>query len=127
MTMHDDELVRREAEAAAADAARIGGDPAPDDVAPAERPVREAGGGEAEGFEESEAALADHAAHGDLGHSPRNDAFAPEVESDLSAAEYGEGDHEQASERVDLREDAPARRPDELPGTPGGHDEPDTP
>jgi hypothetical protein len=62
MEHDDDPLVREEAEAAAAEAGRIGGR-APDDVDPADRPVQEAGGGVAEGFEQAEAALVDHAEH----------------------------------------------------------------
>lgn len=120
--MESDDLAAREAEAAAAEAGRIGGEPSDLDSGvsgeldghdPAERPVREAGGGEAEGFEEAEAALIDHASHGDLGHSPRIDDFAPEAESDRAGAEYGEADHEEVSEREDVREDASPRRPDE--------------
>ena len=114
MPMDSDDRAIREADAAAAEAARIGGDPADIDGSdPAERPVREAGGGEAEGFEDAEAALIDHASHGDLGHSPRHDAFATEGESDRAGAEYGEADHEQVSERDDAREDTSPRRPDE--------------
>lgn len=52
-----DSLVNQEEEAAAAEAGEIGG-PAPDtDADPADRPVEEAGGGEAEGFEQAEDAL----------------------------------------------------------------------
>jgi hypothetical protein len=54
-----DPIADEEAEAAAAEAARIGG-PAPDDPVedPAERPLVEAGEGEAEGQEQTEAELA---------------------------------------------------------------------
>ena len=82
----------REAEAAAAEAGQIGG-PAPDSEAdPAQRPVEEAGGGEAEGFEMAEDALRRQASHEDSGASPTQDAFTAEVESDRSGAEYGEPD-----------------------------------
>jgi uncharacterized protein (UPF0548 family) len=82
----------REAEAAAAEAGQIGG-PAPDTGAdPAKRPVEEAGGGEAEGFELAEDALRRQASHEDSGMSPTQDAFTGEVESDRSGAEYGEAD-----------------------------------
>jgi hypothetical protein len=60
-----------------------------------QRAVREAGGGEAEGFEESEAELIEHASHGDPGPDPSNLAGEPE---DDSGAEYGEADHEESSE-----------------------------
>lgn len=104
-----------EEELAAAEARRIGG-PAPAsegdgpedpeaDEDPSMRAVREAGGGEAEGFEEAERELIENAAHGDLGHSPRNDAFDPEEESDLSDAEYGGADEIEVSEREDAEEE----------------------
>ncbi len=59
------------------------------------RPLREAGQGEAEGFEESEAELIEHASHGDSGPDPSHLAGRPEEPTD---AEYGEADHEQSSE-----------------------------
>jgi len=84
-----------ETQAAAAEAREIGG-PVPDpDADPAFRPVEEAGGGEAEGFEMAEDALRRQASHEDSGTSPTQDAFTPEVESDLSGAEYGEADDAQ--------------------------------
>lgn len=88
----EDPLVR-EAEAAAADeAAGIGG-PAPDlEGDEASRPVEEAGGGVAEGFEQSERALAEEASHGEGRYSPEKDAFTPEGEADRSSAVYGEPD-----------------------------------
>lgn len=55
-------------------------------------PVEEAGGGEAEGFEQAEEQLERNASHADAGASPASDAFAPEVESDRAGAEYGEAD-----------------------------------
>src|SRR6185369_8389592 len=54
-----------ETDAAAAEAARIGGVAGDEDLDPAQRPVIEAGGGEAEGFESAEEALIEHASHGD--------------------------------------------------------------
>ena len=59
------------------------------------RPLREAGQGEAEGFEESEAELIEHASHGDSGPDPSHLAGLPEEHTD---AEYGEADHEESSE-----------------------------
>jgi hypothetical protein len=83
---------RKEEEAAAAEAGQIGG-PAPDtDADPANRPVEEAGGGVAEGFEQAEDALRRQASHEDPGTSPTQDAFTGEAESDRSGAEYGEPD-----------------------------------
>jgi hypothetical protein len=68
--MSGPDRARDEAEAAAAEAAAIGGrtssEPDQTDGGPseAERPVVEAGGGEAEGFEQAERELVEHASHG---------------------------------------------------------------
>jgi hypothetical protein len=93
-----DRQAEREAEAAAAEAGAIGGRVAPDGGDPADRAVREGGGGEAEGFELAEEALREHAEHGDSGPDPSHMAAAPEVESDRSTAVYGEADEERSSE-----------------------------
>jgi hypothetical protein len=70
--------------------------------AEAERAVREAGGGEAEGFEQAEEELIENATHGDQ-HAARHvlrDASA--VEEDARAeTELGEEDHERSAERPD--------------------------
>jgi hypothetical protein len=50
---------------AAAEAAAIGGHAGDEQLDPAERPVKQAGGGEAEGFEDTEAALIENTSHGD--------------------------------------------------------------
>ena len=92
----------REEWAAAAAAAAIGGSCAPDvgppgtDEYPDEalRPVYEAGGGEAEGFEIAERDLQRNASHDDGEGYPERDAFTPEHESDLATAEYAEADEE---------------------------------
>ena len=63
-----------------------------------QRAVREGGGGEAEGFEEAEEELIEHASHGDSGPDPTHLAGQPE---EYSGAEYGEADHEQSSEDQD--------------------------
>jgi hypothetical protein len=90
----EDDLAGEQEREAAAEAAAIGG-PVPDpDVDPADRAVREAGGGESEGFEMAEEDLVRHATHEDPGGDPASDAFTPEVESDRSGAEYGEADQE---------------------------------
>ncbi|HEX8084896.1 MAG TPA: hypothetical protein VF529_11460 [Solirubrobacteraceae bacterium] len=97
-----DDLVREEEAAAAAAAGRIGGTAGDEeDFDPAMRPVYEAGGGVAEGFEQAEADLVDNAQHGDGHGDPESDAFRPEAESDLSGAEYGEADEERVTERDD--------------------------
>ncbi|MBI5106682.1 MAG: hypothetical protein HZB46_17155, partial [Solirubrobacterales bacterium] len=94
-----DQLVEEETSAAAAEAGAIGGragSRAAED--PAMEPVYEAGGGEAEGFEEAEAELIEAASHGDSRANPIEDAITPEVESDLSTAAYGEPDEEDVTE-----------------------------
>ncbi len=87
-----DPIADEEADAAAAEAAEIGG-PTPeysvDD--PAQRPLAEAGEGEAEGFELAEEELIDRASHGDQKHFPDGDAPPAEEPSD---ATYGEPDQE---------------------------------
>ena len=87
-----DPIAEEEAEAAAAEAARIGG-PTPDDNVddPAQRPVVEGGEGEAEGFELAEEELIDNAEHGDQKRFPNRDSGAPEEPTE---AVYGEPDEE---------------------------------
>jgi len=87
-----DPIADEEAEAAAAEAARIGG-PAPDDSVddPAQRPLVEGGEGEAEGFELAEQELIDRAAHGDQKGFPDGDVPEPEEPTE---AVYGEPDEE---------------------------------
>lgn len=80
-----------EAHAAAAEAGSIGGR-APEDEDPAERPVAEAGGGVAEGFEQAEAELIEQAEHGDA-HDPAADGYVVEAEAGRVGGEAGEADH----------------------------------
>ena len=97
----DEDLIREEEAAAAAEAAGIGGVAGDEeDFSPEMRPVYEAGGGEAEGFEQAEADLIDNAQHGDGHGDPLSDAFTPEAESDRSGAAYGEADEEKVTEVV---------------------------
>ena len=100
----DDPLVAEETAAAAREAGALGGHRYDAEHDPAMAPVYEAGGGEAEGFEEAEESLIDNAEHGDFAPDPYNDAFAGERESDLSGATYSEADHERSSERADERD-----------------------
>jgi hypothetical protein len=88
----------REAELAAAEAASIGGRPGGPPRPPAQQPLAEAGEGEAEGFEEAEELLIEHASHGDQqsAHTVLRDQGAPE-EPDPWRAD-GEPDHEDSSE-----------------------------
>jgi hypothetical protein len=96
---------REETERAAAEAARIGGDasaePPPGEHADeAERPLAEAGEGEAEGFEQAERELAEHASHSDEHAARRAIQDAPlEETDDPRAAEAGEADEQRSSER----------------------------
>ena len=85
-----DPIAEEEADAAAAEAAEIGG-PAPDDPVddPAQRPLAEAGEGQAEGFELAEAELVDNAEHGDQKRFPNRDAGQPEEPTDTV---FGEPD-----------------------------------
>jgi hypothetical protein len=89
---------QEETDEAAREAAEIGGVAGDEELDPAERPVREAGGGEAEGFEESEQALIEHASHGDQqpAHAILHDQ-GPDEERN-AAREDGEADYERSSE-----------------------------
>jgi hypothetical protein len=100
-TEHDDrDEVERETEAAEAEAGAIGGRAGDEDLDPAQRPLTEAGEGEAEGFEEAERELIEAAEHGDPAGDPLADAAAPEAESDRSTAAYGEPDEVDPTEVV---------------------------
>ena len=99
-----------EADRAAAEAAEIGGtassEPPPAEDAPdeAERPLAEAGEGEAEGFEQAERSLIEHASHGDQHAARRVIEDAPNERDDSRSAGSGEADEERSSE---LDEEAP--------------------
>jgi hypothetical protein len=103
----DEEFVVQETDEAAAEAASIGGrassEPQPEDGAPdeAQRPLIEAGEGEAEGFEQAEEELIEHASHGDQHAAGRVLEDAPRESDDILAAEGGEADEEHSSERAD--------------------------
>ena len=104
----DSEFERQQEEAAASEAAKIGGEPGKvpgydDDPTtpgmsedPARRPVEEAGGGEAEGFEIAEAELVDRAEN-PRGPSPMADRERVS-EDDRAETEYGESDSVHTSE-----------------------------
>jgi hypothetical protein len=100
----DDPIAEEEAEAAAAEAAEIGG-PAPDDPVddPAQRPVVEGGEGQAEGFELAEAELIDNAAHGDQKRFPNRDASPPEEPTNTAFGEPDEAIPQEADREI--RED----------------------
>ncbi len=91
-------LEARETSAAARAAAAIGG-PLPDpELDPAQRPLAEAGGGVAEGFELAEQELIEAAEHGDSAADPLADAFTAEHDRAPLDGLYGEADHEDSSE-----------------------------
>lgn len=102
MTQDQEPYEQEEIDAAAREAASIGGRAGDEQLAPSERAVREGGGGEAEGFEEAERALIEHASHGDqrAAHTVLRDQGAPEEDDDFEG-EYGEADREASSERPD--------------------------
>jgi len=100
----DADLVAQETARAAADAGDIGGRPSSepppiDDVDEAQRPLAEAGQGEAEGFEQAEQELIEHASHGDQHAARRAIEDAPDETDDLRASDAGEADFERSSER----------------------------
>lgn len=94
----DPRFEREQAEAAAVEAAGIGGVAGDEQLDPAQRPVVEGGGGEAEGFEQAEDALIEHASHADQqsAHAILHDQGRPE-EPDAQRTN-GEADHEHSSE-----------------------------
>ncbi len=80
----------------------------------ARRPVEEAGGGEAEGFEQAERDLIEHASHGDDGRDPSRDAFTPESEAGRVSPTHAEADEVDPTEVVSDPEeddDDPGRGP----------------
>jgi len=124
-----DELVEEQIRAAEAEAGSIGGraDVIDHDLSPvsdeilteAERPLAEAGQGYAEGFEQAETDLIESASHGTPSGSPLEDAFSPEVESDLATTSYGEPDEVDITETVE----DPGEGPDDPGRGPGvSHD-----
>ena len=95
LAWEEDEVV-----AAAHEARAIGGVAGDEDVDPAERPLQEAGEGEAEGFELAEEDLIEAAETGETWADPARAAFPAESE-DGSGSTYGEADHELSSELSD--------------------------
>ena len=98
MSEERDPLADEETEAAASEAGAIGGTAGDEDLDPAERPVREAGGGEAEGFEQAEEDLIDHAEYSSGEGTPRPEQLGEEAEPD--PATRGEPDQEDVTEVV---------------------------
>ena len=98
-TSENIEWEEREAEAAAREAARIGGRAGDEGLEPAQRPLIEAGEGVAEGFELAEEELIAAAEHTDGEYDPLSDVFTAEVDGGQRLGEYAEADHEDSSER----------------------------
>lgn len=92
-----EESERREEQLAGSEAAGIGGRPEPLSEDPATAPLAEAGEGEAEGFEQAEELLIEHASHGD---EQSAHAVLHHQGSDEESAERadGEADRERSSE-----------------------------
>jgi hypothetical protein len=91
---------QEEVDAAASAAGAIGGRAGDEDVDPAQRPLQEAGEGEAEGFELAEEDLIEAAETGVTWVDPVEAAFPAESE-DASGSTYGEADRELSSELPD--------------------------
>ena len=96
-------LVAEEEQLAAEEAAAIGGRAGDEDINPADRPVREAGGGESEGFEMTEHDLIRHASHGDdvSDSIVFRDAARPEAEADKQTGTSGDADHIASVNRIE--------------------------
>ena len=101
MPESESEFEREQEDAAAQEAASIGGrvssEPpteAESELDESQRPLSEAGEGESEGFELAESELAEHASHGDEHSAGRilQDALGPDEDDRI--AEAGEGDEE---------------------------------
>ncbi len=94
--MSDPRYEQQETERAASEAARIGGGSGGPPADPAEAPVDEADGGEAEGFEEADAPLGEHASHADSqsAYAVLHDQRPAEQDDERTD---GEGGHERSS------------------------------
>jgi hypothetical protein len=84
---------RREEDAAAAEARKIGGRVRYDNVDEAHRPLTESGEGVAEGYELAEEDHRRNAEHDDGEGNPIRDAYEVEREGEGDERAYGEADH----------------------------------
>lgn len=96
MAERDEQVLRKEEEAAEAEARQIGGRSGMEGMDEAKRASAEHGGGESEGFEEAEDLLKEQASHGDPLGNPLRDAG--EVEEEKGTAVYGEADEIDSTE-----------------------------
>ncbi|HEY4918207.1 MAG TPA: hypothetical protein VIH92_14945 [Solirubrobacteraceae bacterium] len=94
----DSQFEQEEIDAAATEAAGVGGVAGDEDLDPSERAVLEAGGGEDGGFEQTEQELIEHSSHGDQqsAHVILHHQGSPEESG--TSVEDGEPDHEHSSE-----------------------------
>jgi len=88
-------------EAAGAEAGAIGGADPNARLPESQRPLAEAGEGEAEGFELAEEALIESASHGDPSGNPIGDRFTAEEAESEGLSSYGDADDEHVSESTD--------------------------
>ena len=102
----DEGRVRQEEDAAAAEAAKIGGRSGLEGMDEAQRAGAEAGGGEAEGFEQAEKLLEEQATHAATSIDPL--AGAPAAESERDPATHGDADEVESTE---TEEDTQGTRP----------------
>jgi hypothetical protein len=114
----DEDVVRRETEAAAGEAARIGGTAGDESEDEAARASLEHGGGEAEGFEEAEQALVEEAEHGE-GRDPAADEYLVDEEARRESAAHGEPDEIRSTEGVEELEAEDLERDPEDRESPG--------
>jgi hypothetical protein len=103
----ENDYEREQEQAAAAEAAAIGGRVSSEGpteyelgLSEAERPLAEAGGGESEGFELAEAELAEHASHGDVHSAGRilEDADLLDENESERGGDAGEADQERPAD-----------------------------
>lgn len=85
-------------EGAGAEAGAIGGISGEEGLPEAERPLAEAGEGEAEGFEQAEEQLIESASHGDASGHPNGDRLPVEDAESDGLSTYGEADHVEVTE-----------------------------
>jgi hypothetical protein len=118
----DDPLVRQEEEAAAAEAAGIGGrapeyeDEEGDAASEADRAAIESGEGVEEGFETAESDLREAASHGENRYDPEARDFGDDESAGEGDAVSGEPDEIDVTETVRDPEAGPGEDPGEGPG-----------
>jgi hypothetical protein len=118
----DEDFVREEEDAAAAEAGSIGGrtpeyeDEEGDAVDEATRPLIEGGEGVEEGFETAESDLREAATHGENRYDPESRDFGDEESAGEGDALSGEPDEIDVTETVRDPEAGPGEDPGEGPG-----------